>query len=152
MIINFHSITDLITNSSTTIYTYSDSSPWACKEMIDEIFKVLGVDKKCDDVFTLTVLLDCGGGYDYYQEWLDRNSQKYKTNNIEDVIEDVLHGKIEKPEWMIEAENGENNCDWGRLCADRRLHVVAKSPEFENLSKLIVKFLYSNEHEAVRED
>ena len=48
-----HSLTDLITNSSTVIYTYSDNSEKALREMIDEIFHVLGVKKKCDDVFTV---------------------------------------------------------------------------------------------------
>jgi hypothetical protein len=48
--IKFHSLTDIITNSSTTIYTYSDKSSKACKEMVDEIFETLGIDKSCDDV------------------------------------------------------------------------------------------------------
>jgi hypothetical protein len=55
MKIPLHSITDLITNSSTTIYTYSDASEAAMRAMIDEFFKTFGIDKKCDDVFTLMV-------------------------------------------------------------------------------------------------
>ena len=56
--INLHSIIDLITNSSTEIYTYSDGSLAACKEMIDEFFKVMGIDKTCDDVFELSIDTD----------------------------------------------------------------------------------------------
>ncbi|MFA5154170.1 MAG: hypothetical protein WC554_16590 [Clostridia bacterium] len=67
--INLHSIIDLITNSSTEIYTYSSGSVAACKEMIDEFFKVTGVNKTCDDVFELSVDTEEGtrGDYDQFE-------------------------------------------------------------------------------------
>ena len=58
MKIKLHSTTDLITNSSTTIFTYSENSIKACKNMIDEILKTFNIDKKCDDLFNLVVLSD----------------------------------------------------------------------------------------------
>lgn len=48
--IKIHSATDLITNSSTVIFTYSDSSPDALKEMINEFFKAFNINKQCDDI------------------------------------------------------------------------------------------------------
>ena len=54
--INVHSQTDLITNSSTTIYTFSENSPKAMKEMVNEFFKAFGIDHKCEDIFSMVVL------------------------------------------------------------------------------------------------
>ena len=54
--INLHSVIDLITNSSTEIYTYSEGSVAACKEMINEFLKVMNIyDKTCDDLFELSI-------------------------------------------------------------------------------------------------
>jgi len=53
--IKLHSLIDLITNSSTEIYTYSSASIEACKNMVDEFFKMTGVNKTCDDVFELSL-------------------------------------------------------------------------------------------------
>ncbi len=66
--INLHSIIDLITNSSTEIYTFSGGSISACKEMVDEFFKALGIDKTCDDVFELSLDVegDASGPYDEF--------------------------------------------------------------------------------------
>jgi hypothetical protein len=61
--INLHSVIDLITNSSTEIYTYSSGSLAACKEMINEFFKVAGIEKTCDDIFELSIDTDEGQSY-----------------------------------------------------------------------------------------
>jgi hypothetical protein len=172
MKIHFHSITDLITNSSTVIYTYSGASVQACKDMVDEIFNSLGVDKKCDDVFILTVLSDD----DVYEEWIDNNEDDEEDDeeddgedeeddgeddgtdeiednacgvgiNIKELTNDIIHGRAEKPEWMKSAED--NNCDG--YPNDTTLHIVAKDPKFEKLAKLVVDFLYSTDHEATRD-
>ena len=54
--VDIHSQTDLITNSSTTIFTFSDDSPKALKEMVDEFFKAFGIKHKCEDIFSMVVL------------------------------------------------------------------------------------------------
>jgi hypothetical protein len=51
--IALHSIIDLITNSSTEIFTDFAGSLEPCKEMINEMFKSCGIEKTCDEVFTL---------------------------------------------------------------------------------------------------
>ncbi len=66
--IKFHSITDLITNSSTTIYTFSDNSLKAFEEMVDEFFKAFGLNYKCSDVFTSFLSFD--DGEDTYVDYL----------------------------------------------------------------------------------
>ncbi len=163
--IKIHSLTDLITNSSTVIYTYSDRSPKALGEMIDEVFSVLGVDQKCDDVFTISVVKD---NYeldlDACVDWATENEGKFGIPAVfsdddddawykamDDIIDDVLGGKMEKPEWFVkmEEELEEENC-YG-YPPETTLKVVAKDPKYEKLAELVVKFLYSTDHEATRD-
>jgi len=52
-----HSMVDVITNSSTVIYTWTngDKSIAVAKEMIDYILSVAGSDKKAEDLFEFTI-------------------------------------------------------------------------------------------------
>jgi hypothetical protein len=172
--IHFHSITDIITNSSTTLFTYSDASPQACEEMIDEIFKTFGIDKKCSDVFRLTVLAEDAYIYD---EWKDRHEEdddddldedededdeefddeieeeeeeeEEEEGDVDKLMQDIIQGRSEKPSWMTEAEQEE---DGDGYAPNTTLYIVAKSPEFEKLAELIVNFLYSTRHTATGAD
>ena len=172
--IPLHSITDKITNSSITIFTYSEGSIDACKELINEIFKTFGVDKKCDDVFILTLLAeDFEIYYEYFEDDDDDDEDEDDKNGseedekglisedelqqlnvdkreeyIESLIEDIYNGKVEKPKWMLKAEQKTNYYD---LSPSTSLYIVSKEPQFEKLAKLIKEFLYSTEHEAVRD-
>jgi hypothetical protein len=159
MEIPIHSQTDLITNSSTTIYTYSDQSPEACREMINEIFKTFGINKTCDDVFDLIITLDNYWHYSYYinrcdededeDEYLDPDVDKLTKPNplsgfkdrkrIEELFKLVAAGKIEKPEWMNEAEKHSYENGYGGSV----MHILPKAPEYEKLAKLVSNFLYS---------
>jgi hypothetical protein len=171
--IPLHSITDKITNSSITIFTYSEGSIDACKELINEIFKTFGVDKKCDDVFILTLLAeDFEIYYEYFEnddddddegeedggeedekgliseDELQQLNVDKREKYIESLIEDIYNGKVEKPKWMLKAEQKTNYYD---LSPSTSLYIVSKEPQFEKLAKLIKEFLYSTEHEAVRD-
>lgn len=172
IIIPLHSITDKITNSSITIFTYSEGSIDACKELINEIFKTFGVDKKCDDVFILTLLAeDFEIYYEYFEDDDDEDEDDKNGSEedekglisedelqqlnvdkrekyIESLIEDIYNGKVEKPKWMLKAEQKTNYYD---LSPSTSLYIVSKEPQFEKLAKLIKEFLYSTEHEAVRD-
>jgi hypothetical protein len=155
MKIQLHSITDLITNSSTTIYTYSDASEGALREMIDEIFRVLGVNKKCDDVFTLSITLDDNGEYedaisnmsDEEQPKEFQGLKKYPElgKAVKDFVAKVVSGEIEKPQWMKDVEGKENYNDYK---PSTTLNIVSKAPEYATLAELVRKFLYSTEHES----
>ena len=50
---NFHSVVDLITNSSTEMFADFRNSVEPCKELINEMFKACGIDKTCDEVFDI---------------------------------------------------------------------------------------------------
>jgi hypothetical protein len=166
MIVKFHSVIDLITNSSTVVYTYSGASAQACREMIDEIFNTLNVDKKCDDVFSLSVLAD----QDVYEDWRDSHENDEDEEDLDDededeeledeeddepedededdiskLMDDIMYGRVEKPSWMTDAEEEESD---DGLTPETTLHIVAKDPEFENLAKLVTEFLYSTHHEG----
>lgn len=178
IIIPLHSITDKITNSSITIFTYSEGSIDACKDLINEIFKTFGVDKKCDDVFILTLLAqNLYTYYEYFEDDEEDEEENEEDENeeseesvddkglisedelkqlnvdkrekyIKSLIEDIYNGKVEKPEWMLKAEEKTNYND---LTPSTSLYIVSKEPQFEKLAKLIKEFLYSTEHEAVRD-
>jgi hypothetical protein len=153
MKINIHSITDLITNSSTVIYTYSSSSEEAMKKMIDEVFHVLGVDKKCDDVFTLTVTSDieqyCDHILDMEEEDLPDTFKGLERGGLADKVEEIVNkvtkGELKKPEWMKDIEEDEGHDDYS---PSTTLNIIAKLPEYEKLAGLIGSFLYSTDHEA----
>lgn len=56
MFIPIHSIVDLITNSSTEIFvSFKKDSVKVIKDLIQEIIKSTGSDKKVDDLFTVTL-------------------------------------------------------------------------------------------------
>ena len=154
MKVRLHSMTDLITNSSTVIYTYSDASLDACRNMIDEIFRVSGVDKKCDDVFSLSVALENNDRYhdaaaEMEQEDLpvELRGLSYRDMDkaLDAYLDQIALGKVEKPEWMVAAEGGSGGYDYK---PSTNLNIVAKAPEYEKLTELVHKFLYSTSHES----
>jgi len=101
--LNVHSIVNVITNSSTVIYTYQNSTKEA-KELLQEILNLMGEDKKVDDLFNIGVFL---ASTDYYTDDLDNweddeeemsadyPADDYKAQNkyIEDLIESILKGE-----------------------------------------------------------
>lgn len=156
MKIQLHSMTDLITNSSTVIYTYSDASVGALMEMVDEIFRSLNIDKKCEDVFKVSLVLQNNDRYhdafddlddeDLPEELKGASNKSYtqKRDLVDLFIDKVNDGEVEKPQWMKDAEKA-GPCDYS---ASNELQITPKSPEFAKLADLIKKFLYSTTQEA----
>jgi hypothetical protein len=160
MKIQLHSMTDLITNSSTVIYTYSDASLDACKKMINEIFKTFNIDKTCNDVFDLSVDLEDNCYYNdalcdlddedipvELKEFFAEDSKadwKERDKALDTYIAKVNRGEIKKPEWMEEAE-GERSDGYK---PSNTLTIQPKLPEYKKLAKLIKDFLYSTTNEA----
>jgi len=128
--ITFHSVIDLITNSSTEIFTNYKNSISTCKEMIGEIFKIFEIDKTVDEVFYINVFLNIG----------DYENKKYTLEEIYQIIQDVLEGKLKKPDWMIEREQ---EVFTYIEPIDTYFYIKAKEEKYEMLAKKIEKFLYS---------
>jgi hypothetical protein len=157
--IKIHSLTDLITNSSTVIYTYSDRSPKALKEMIDEIFKVLGVEQKCKDVFDISVgaendqlfdfIMDCDE--DFLPKEIIENDYSEAHKWLNKIFLDIESGAIKKPAWIKKAEKSFEEQDCDGFPPDTTMCVKAKDPKYEKLADLVVKFLYSTDHEGSRD-
>jgi hypothetical protein len=157
MRLQLHSMTDLITNSSTVIYTYSDASLDACKDMINEIFKTFGIDKTCDDVFRLSVELEDSDPYysaisnldegelpEELNGWSTMNWEK-QGEALESFLQKVRGDTALKPQWMKDAEKG----DGYDSAPATDLNIEPKAPEYEKLAELVRAFLYSTNHEAV---
>jgi len=152
--IPIHSVTDLITNSSTTIFTYSENSVGALEEMINELFKVLNVNKTCDEVFNVIILSDDYYVYSEYIANLKENEEEYpegltEETNISELFENVRTGKVEKPSWFNNAEEQQDG--YNNYRPSTYLHLSAKDKEFEKLASLIYSFLYSTDHESTYE-
>jgi hypothetical protein len=134
--IKLHSQVDLITNSSTTIYTYSRGSVDAFKNVVNEMLSLFGQNKTCDDVFSIVVACEL---YEYIK-W-----KRGEEEEIKKTWEDVINSRIEKPEWFSTVEN---NSDAYGFYPDTYIYIVAKSPEYERIGKLLREFLYSTDHEG----
>ena len=166
--VNLHSAVDVITNSSTTIFTYSGGSDKKAIELIDGILKISGCGLVAKDIFYMGVFLDDFNSYfeqigdDYCTDGdYDRNLMKEEGCSedfislmmddieIDTVIKQILTGKIDKPEWMEEAEDYEDSYNGYR--PDTTLYVLPKKDEYKDVAEMVTNFLYSTQHEAVYE-
>lgn len=156
--IKLHSMTDLITNSSTVIYTYSDASKEACEKMIDAIFETFGIDKKCSDVFTLKVETEDISQYlnsphsdDVPKDMLTESKygQYFNSEKLSELRDSVSRGEVEQPQWLTdEIEHAEDSRD---CPLETTLVITPKEEKYAKLAELIRKFLYSTDHEATRD-
>ena len=153
--LNVHSIVDVITNSSTVIYTYQNSTKEA-KELLQEILNLMGEDKKVDDLFNIGVFLE---SVDYYTEHIEEDDDEempadypddYKEQNkyIEDLIESILKGEIDKPAWMTKLEEGENYMGFSYPTS---LYISPKDVKYDALAKKMLVFLNSVDADGGRD-
>lgn len=143
--INLHSMTDLITNSSTTIFTYSDGSLDVCKDMINEFFKTCGVDKTADEVFNFVVLCDYYA-YTEFDKDEDEEIQEERDKLTQEQYDRIKAGLEAKPKWFTSIEETENSDGY---YPENKLYITPIDQKFAPLADLIYKFLYSTNCEAV---
>lgn len=128
--IKLHSSVDLITNSSTVIFTYSDGSLSAVKELVNEMLKVFGKEETFDDIFWAKVLPD---EYGEEQE-LPENWKELEIQYIKD--------EIEKQDWMKNYER------YDSYESETILNLIPKDEKYSELAKKLIRYLYSTDHEA----
>jgi hypothetical protein len=150
---SIHSVVDVITNSSTVIYTYQSGCVSPAKDLINEVLKLSGVDKKADDVFCFAVFCD---NERYSEEYGDMpedypkaegkwDSDEYKEGIkkqeewLENLKTSIIKGEIEKPEWMEEHEKS----DYDSWNPDSYLHILPKDDKYLPLVEKIQKLLGS---------
>lgn len=139
MKIKIHSVVDIITNSSTVIYTCSDGSLSALKELVNEMLIIFGENKTFDDIFYAGIFLENNYDYEDYIEESDLEID-YTEDYIENIKKEVLFGKISRPEWMINAEDCEN--------CSTILEIIPKEEIYTELANKLTNYLYSTNHEA----
>lgn len=158
--LKLHSTTDLITNSSTVIFTYSEGTDTALRKMFEEIIKTFipqesFLDSKLsfDDMFSTVILCEDEHVYSkYISDLSDEDLPEGITSetNIKQLYNDVRDGKIAKPNWFNTAEEMENDYDYYR--DSTYLYLIPKDEKYREMGNLIKSFLYSTGHEATRDD
>jgi len=103
--LKIHSLVDVITNSSTTIYTYHDGCIVPAKELIAEIIKHLGETRTVDELFNFKIVDPYGD-----EEELEEDEEELDENDLEDDDDDEdqhdavlrIYVKDSKYEWLAQ--------------------------------------------------
>jgi len=146
--LNIHSIVDVITNSSTVIYTFQDSITEA-KELLQEILNLIGSGEKVDDLFYFDVFLS---DVDYYVERMEdyfddgENDEdfpkdwpedwKEQRGYVERLQEKIMKGEIRQPNWMKSIYRSESS-------GSTSLHIIPKDDKHKTLVDKMLRFLNS---------
>lgn len=145
---NIHSAVDVITNSSTVIYTRCEGSIAPAKQVIDEFLKAFNITGTADDLFYIDTFLDDAYMYEEYicEYW---NSEQEEEDQIdvsivtikwlEEQIKSVLRGG-KTPDWM---DSAVDHYEENSTC----LYIEAKNPEHQKIGDRLVSFLNSSESE-----
>ena len=152
--VRIHSIVDLITNSSTVIFTYQNSIK-ETKALVQEVLKLSGSDLDPDDVFWYGEFCEEDTYLDYIDEMEDKpegwgerpygvkyGSDEYKSFQslrslwLEDIQLSIMKGATQ-PDWMNNAEEG---YDWN---PDTLLTLVVKDAKYTDLAAKIKALLGS---------
>ena len=170
--INIYSIVDVITNSSTTIYTYQENSIEPAKELIEEILKLLRDEEEDysidpDDYFYFGVFCKNELYFDRFDYKKERekpddmpevkgeyNTKQWKYTNrkrekwLNNLKKDIMKGEKKKPNWMeiVEEEGG-----YSVLTPDTYLHIIPKEEKYKPLVEKIINFINSPRHEGIRD-
>jgi hypothetical protein len=147
--IKLHSSVDLITNSSTVIFTYQDGSLEPLKDLVNEMLKTFGRTETFDDIFYADVFLE--DDYQYFESYNiecpltgdDTDSQ------LKELKLQIIKGEIEKPQWMIDIEGEQSRCDY--YLPDTQLEILPKDEKYSELANKLLRYLNSTDHEATRD-
>jgi len=156
--LSIHSIVDVITNSSTVIYTHQNGTKEA-KELLQEILNISGEKLDVDDLFHIGVFAEDNDTYTEYLSELDEDEvecpgdypkEDWKAQDlyIENLKEKILEGVVTKPGWMKEAEN---NDDYDDFQPSITLYILSKDVKYNALIEKMMSFLNSSEHDAGRD-
>jgi len=156
--VKIHSIVDVITNSSTVIYTKQNSVDEA-KELVQAILDMMEIkDKTPDDIFNYGISVDNDRYAEYLNDMdldLDEISENEKEfiehyQNIKDwkeqdkllnqFLDDVMNNRIEKSKWMSEIEGMDEG--------NQYLYLIVKDEKWKTIAekiKLLLRTVKSEE-------
>lgn len=157
--IKLHSFVDVITNSSTVIYTNYNGCIGTIKSLVEEIFKIYNVDKTFDEVFTVYTHPEQDVLYDYISDNIDDLMEEAKENGeqlppdindldyretrnvLDAAVEDII--KQPAPNWYTRC------CDYlDDRYSGNEIVLTAKDAQYEKLAELIIKTIDSADHDA----
>ena len=129
--IKLHSAVDLITNSSTVIFTYSEGAVSKLVELVDEMLKAFGHENvHFDDLFYAQVLPD------------EYDDEVTLPDNYKELEVQYIKGEVPKQDWMINS----TRCDY--YGGGTTLHIIPKDEKYSELAKKFLTYLYSTHHAA----
>lgn len=144
----------------TMIFTYSSGTLSSVKNLINEMFDLFSNPLRADDIFYFGIFC----AYITYAnfDWETYNTENIevpdiltsdmtptsdKINYVKIIIDQVLTGHINKPEWMVKVEQ-EYSC-FNCQSPSTFLMLKSKDKKWEEYGKLLTDFLYSTSHSAV---
>jgi len=143
--IKLHSVIDVITNSSTEIFTFHDDSVKVFDEMVNEMIKTFSPDDyekgvRIGDIFYRDVFGEEDRLIDYildenYDGKIENYSFKDAAKEFDIILESVLKGEIEAPSYFREDSGGTT------------FYILAKNSKYAKLAELIKEFLNSSQSE-----
>jgi len=162
--IPIHSIVDLITNSSTTIFSYQNSVNQA-KELVQEMLNLSGItDKSPDDIFYYGVFCEEDRYLEHLDEIEDREdidfpdvTAEYGTDEYKEQTKkqvdafnnlklSIMKGEVESPSWMNDAEVDDDS--WS---PSSYLTLVPKEDKYEVFGTKIKSLLNSIDSDGGRD-
>lgn len=119
IIIPIHSFIDVITNSSTSVYVgCHDNTIKFAIELIDDILRISGIDKKAEDIFEFKITVDKSSESDkiyedlneyYSDDELDGIDYDAKSKLADDIFYKMCSGEIEQHDGWGESYGGFDN-------------------------------------------
>jgi hypothetical protein len=142
--IPLHSVIDIITNSSTEIFTYSEGSVEPCREVLTEVLKLMGEDTPIDEMFELAVEPDM----DRFETYL-----QYELNYDNPDLEEIIKEKYDLSSFNEDIsvlrkiyEEFEEDFEQGEYFElPTNLVIKPKDEKFNALAEKLINFLYSTD-------
>jgi hypothetical protein len=139
-----HSFVDVITNSSTTIFTYSSDAIKPAKNLINAFCKAMGYEKSADDMFFITCMPD--NFYEQYAEHIEDMDIPFiyeeSKADMQQLEKDIISGAVLFPEWL-KMEGGSYEDE-----IESTISIYPKEEKYQEVADALKKFLYSPSQDA----
>lgn len=147
-VLKLHSFVDVITNSSTTIYTYADNAVEPAKKLLAAILKLKGETRSVDELFSVFCLPDDFEPYFDVASDEDELSEEDKLlcenwstryDYFQKLRKEILNGN-DVPVWLKRSEYEYSGTS---------LWIIPKDPSYKELIELMESFLNSTHSKEV---